>query len=105
MRYLLAFIMPPAAVLSCKDGIPAMINFGLWLAAWPMIFFGLGFILYLISAIHACLIVQEFYTARRAQELQAAIRAALTNKTEAAAPAKPPPKGYDPERDVWKIEA
>jgi uncharacterized membrane protein YqaE (UPF0057 family) len=54
MRYLLAFLIPPLAVLLCKRPGQFIINLVIWLISIPAIFFlGIGLIGWLICTIHA----------------------------------------------------
>jgi hypothetical protein len=66
MRYLLAFLLPPFAILSCKKPVQFVLNLVVWLISIPLIFFmGVGLIGWLLCTAHA-LIVCNF----KRQELQ-----------------------------------
>ena len=115
MRYLVAFFCPPLAVLSCRVGLAGVLNGIIWVAAFPAVLVGVGFFLWLVTAIHACLVVSEFYGERRARELKQAMHEVVAAAAEAAAtashaspgPAAPPavrmPANYDAEHDVYRL--
>lgn len=54
MRYLLAILLPPIAVLSCGRPLQAVLNLVLTLFFW------------IPGVVHACLLVHEFYEDKRA---------------------------------------
>lgn len=64
MRYLIAFILPPLAILLCGKPIQALINIPLWL---------LGIV---PGVVHALLVVHEHLADKRTDRLVREIRAA-----------------------------
>jgi uncharacterized membrane protein YqaE (UPF0057 family) len=61
MRYFLAILLPPVAVLTTGKVGSFLLNIILTLLGW------------IPGAIHACLIVHEFYENRRARKLRRAV--------------------------------
>lgn len=116
MRYLAAFLLPPLAVALCGRTVAALVNLFLYLLAWLLLVLGIGFIFYLIAAVHACLVVSQYYADQRAEELKAVIQAAQATAVSvvstalapaaapSAQPAAPLPKSYDADRDTWRID-
>ena len=62
MRYLLAILLPPVAVLSCGRPFQAILNLILTLLFWVP------------GAVHALLVVHDYHEDRRAGRVIAAIR-------------------------------
>ena len=62
MRYLLALVLPPLAVLLCGKPLQALLNLVLTLFLWVP------------GAIHACLVVHEHLADERAERVVAAVR-------------------------------
>lgn len=62
MRYLIAILLPPVAVLFCGKPIQALLNFFLTL------------LFYIPGMIHAILVVHDFYEERRTRRVVRAIR-------------------------------
>ncbi len=62
MRYLIAIILPPVAVLFCGKPIQALLNLLLTL------------LLYIPGLIHALLVVNDYYADKRAQRVIRSIR-------------------------------
>ena len=62
MRYLLAIVLPPIAVLTIGRPIQALLNLVLTLCFW------------LPGAIHACLLVQSYQADERAQRIVDAMK-------------------------------
>ena len=62
MRYLLALLLPPIAVLSCGKPFQAVLNLVLTLFLWVP------------GAIHACLVVSDHHADRRAERLALVVR-------------------------------
>lgn len=60
MRYLLAILLPPVAVLSCGKPFQAILNLFLTLCLW------------LPGAAHAALVVHEYHEDRRAERMMRA---------------------------------
>ena len=63
MRYLLAILLPPVAVLVCGRPVQALLNLVLTLCLWVP------------GMIHAILVVQAFHADRRAERIVREIRA------------------------------
>ncbi len=61
MRYLLALVLPPLAVLSCGKPFQAILNFFLTLCFW------------IPGVVHALLVVSNYHADRRNRELIEAI--------------------------------
>lgn len=61
MRYLLAILLPPVAVLICGKPIQALLNLVLTLIFWVP------------GAVHAVLVVNNYYEDRRARQIVDAI--------------------------------
>lgn len=61
MRYLLAILLPPLAVLVCGKPVQALINLLLTLCFWVP------------GAVHALLVANDYYEDRRQQSLLAAM--------------------------------
>lgn len=112
MRYLVALIWPPLAVIICASNHHVPVNLCLWfgglLTLW--LSFPLAFLLWLTSLIHAMAVVQLYYKERRAAELvevaaatKAGVLAALEAEKRAANPAPSMPSNYDQNRDVYKL--
>lgn len=62
MRYLLAILLPPLAVLLCGKPIQAFLNLLLTLCLWVP------------GAVHAVLVVNNYYEDRRARQIVDAIQ-------------------------------
>jgi uncharacterized membrane protein YqaE (UPF0057 family) len=62
MRYLLAILLPPAAVLSCGKPVQAIINLLLTLLFWVP------------GAIHAVLVVHGYHEDQRSERIVEAVR-------------------------------
>jgi len=62
MRYLLAILLPPIAVLSCGKPFQAIVNLVLTLCLW------------IPGVVHAALVVHEYHEDRRADRVIGAIR-------------------------------
>jgi uncharacterized membrane protein YqaE (UPF0057 family) len=53
MRYIFAVFVPPIGVLMCKRYGHFVVNLIFWLVSIPLLFMGVGVILWAICAIHA----------------------------------------------------
>jgi hypothetical protein len=54
MRFVLAIVLPPFAVLSCGKPFQFVLNLVFWLASLPlMLFFGIGVFLWFLCILHA----------------------------------------------------
>jgi hypothetical protein len=57
VRYLLAFLAPPFAILACKKPIQFTLNLIVWLISLPLILFmGVGLIGWLLCTAHALIV-------------------------------------------------
>lgn len=63
MRYLLAILLPPVAVLSCGKPVQAVLNLVLTLLFW------------IPGAVHALFVVHGYHEDRRADRIVEAVRA------------------------------
>lgn len=61
MRYFLAIILPPVAVLSCGKPVQTLLNLVLTLLFW------------LPGAVHACLVVHDYREEKRTQRVVRAL--------------------------------
>jgi len=60
MLYLIAFLAPPLALLLSGKPIQAIISGIFWVVSWfTFVFFGAGFVLWAILAIHAFMVVRD----------------------------------------------
>ncbi|MBL0926930.1 MAG: YqaE/Pmp3 family membrane protein [Phycisphaerales bacterium] len=64
MRYLLAIVLPPVAVLICGKPVQAVLNLVLTLLLWVP------------GMVHALLVAHDYYEDRRSERMIRAIRAA-----------------------------
>ena len=62
MRYLLAILLPPVAVLSCGKPVQAVLNLILTLLLW------------IPGAVHALFVVHGYHEDRRAERIVQAVR-------------------------------
>jgi hypothetical protein len=80
MIYLVALILPPLALLLYGKVFQAIFNLVIYLLAWVVFVFSLflggspGFVLWLIAALHAVLVVNEAKKDARAAAVLAAER-------------------------------
>ena len=63
MRFLLAIVLPPVAVLLCGKPVQALLNAVLCLFLW------------IPGVIHACLVVNAHLADKRAERIMGAVRA------------------------------
>jgi hypothetical protein len=57
MRYVLAFFLPPFAILACKKPVQFVLNLVVWLISLPLILFmGIGLIGWLFCTAHALIV-------------------------------------------------
>ena len=124
MRYVLAILMPPIAVMLSGELIGALFSWGLYALAWLCLFSVFmswaSPLLYIGCLIHSLFVVQKYYTDRRAAELQQVIAASQAAAAQVVAQAvresapKPlpapvvaaikPPRGYDAKTGTWVID-
>lgn len=122
MRYVLAILLPPIAVMLSGGLAGALFSWGLYALAWLCLFSGfmspVSPLLYIGCLIHALFEVQKYYTDRRAAELhqviaasQAAAAQVVAQAIQQAAPGPlpvpttiKPPQGYDAKTGTWIID-
>ncbi len=76
MRYLLAFILPPFAVLACKKPVQFVLNLIVWLVSLPLILFvGVGLIGWAICTAHALIVCNFKRQEAQVNRLMSAIEA------------------------------
>jgi hypothetical protein len=75
MRYLLAFILPPLAILFCGRWLHFVVNLVLWLVSLPLMFFaGFGIIVWLLCTAYALAICRTASLDKRLNRVVAAIQ-------------------------------
>ena len=75
MRYLLAFIVPPFAILLCRRWFHFVVNLVLWLTSFPLMFFaGFGIIVWLLCTAYAIAICKTASLDKRLNRVVAAIQ-------------------------------
>jgi hypothetical protein len=76
MSYLIAFFLPPLAVLFAGKPFQAIFSFVLWVLAWVgVIFFVVpGVILWLLLVVHAFKLISDNKADRRTREIVDAMR-------------------------------
>ena len=66
MKYLIAILCPPLALLLCGKIFQALFNLILWIMSWVLaFFFGAGLLLWAVCSAHACLVVSQTAAERR----------------------------------------
>lgn len=76
MRYILAFVAPPFAILLCRKPFQFVLNLIFWLVSIPMLFLvGFGTIIWLICTLHALIVCLTSLADRRVDRVVAAIEA------------------------------
>lgn len=56
MRYVLAVLAPPFALLVCGKPVQFVINLVFWVASFPLILLGVGFFVWLFCMFHALIV-------------------------------------------------
>ena len=59
MLYLIALLIPPLALLLCGKPFQAILAAVIWALAWILALFGAGFIMWVILAIWAIMVVRD----------------------------------------------
>lgn len=59
MLYLVALLIPPLALLLCGKPIQAILSAIIWILAWIFAIFGAGFIMWVILAVWAIMVVKD----------------------------------------------
>lgn len=68
MLYLIALIIPPLALLLCGKPFQAILSAIIWIIAWVLAIFGAGFIVWVILAVWAIMVVKDRNTRRFIEE-------------------------------------
>ena len=79
MRYLIALLVPPLAVLLCGKPVQAILNAVVWLVGIVTIFFGVGLLVVPVAVIHAMFVVNTHFADKR----QAGLMRALDSRANA----------------------
>ena len=76
MIYLLAFFLPPLALVLAGAPFAALLNLVVWVAAWLGLVFLIvpGVILWVIAVVHAIVVINNKRADRRTREIIRAIR-------------------------------
>mgnify|MGYP003122326124 CR=1 FL=1 len=69
MMYILALLLPPFALLLCGKPFQAIFSAILWVLAWILAIFGAGFIVWVILAVHAILVVRDRNTRKMMEDI------------------------------------
>jgi len=80
MRYLIAFFVPPLAVLLCGKPFVAILNAIFWLVSIALMVVGIGFLTVWAPVIHAMIVVGSHKADVRAQQQAAAIGQAVQGR-------------------------
>ncbi len=59
MLYLIALLIPPLALLLCGKPFQAILSAVIWVIAWILAVFGAGFIVWVILAVWAIMVVRD----------------------------------------------
>lgn len=71
MLYLIALLIPPLALLLCGKPFQAILSAIVWILAWFMtLFAGAGFIMWVILAVWAIMVVRDRNTRRMLEDMQ-----------------------------------
>ena len=73
MRYLIALLLPPLALLLCGKIFQFVISLVLCIVVFAMCFIGIGFFLLWIPALHAILVVHSHLADERNKKLIKAV--------------------------------
>ncbi|WP_020398379.1 hypothetical protein [Kordiimonas gwangyangensis] len=69
MLYLIALLIPPLALLLCGKPFQAILSAILWIIAWlTAVVFGAGFIMWVILAVWAIMVVRDRNTRKFIEE-------------------------------------
>lgn len=68
MLYLIALLIPPLALLLCGKPFQAILSAILWIIAWIFALFGAGFIMWVILAVWAIMVVRDRNTRKFIEE-------------------------------------
>jgi len=85
MRYLLAFVAPPFALLVCRKWVQFVINLIFWLLSIPLIFvMGIGFLIWFMCTAHALVVCIMKRADKRFDRLITAIESRTTSTPSTA---------------------
>ncbi|WP_417450344.1 YqaE/Pmp3 family membrane protein [Kordiimonas sp.] len=59
MLYLIALLIPPLALLLCGKPFQAILAAIIWVLAWVLALFGAGFIMWVVLAVWAIMVVRD----------------------------------------------
>ncbi|WP_262692222.1 hypothetical protein [Kordiimonas aestuarii] len=59
MLYLIALLLPPLALLLCGKPFQFILATAIWILAWVLALFGAGFIMWVILAVWAIMVVRD----------------------------------------------
>jgi hypothetical protein len=94
VRYILAILLPPFAILSCRKPFQFTLNLAVWLVSLMLTFaMGLGFIGWFFCAMHALIVVGQRDRTKQMDRLVGAIQsrgAAQAQSPAAVTPASEP---------------
>jgi uncharacterized membrane protein len=68
MLYLIALLLPPLALLLCGKPFQAILSAIIWVLAWIFAIFGAGFIMWVILAVWAIMVVRDRNTRKLIEE-------------------------------------
>lgn len=68
MLYLIALLIPPLALLLCGKPFQAILSAIVWMLAWVLAIFGAGFIMWVILAVWAIMVVRDRNTQKLFEE-------------------------------------
>lgn len=74
MRYLIALLVPPLAILFCGKPFQALLNLPLWVVGIALLFVGIGLLIVPLAILHALMVVHSHLADRRSQRLVAAVQ-------------------------------
>jgi len=70
MLYLVALIIPPLALLLAGKPFQAILSAIIWILAWILAIFGAGFIMWVVLAVWAILVVRDRNTRKMLEDMQ-----------------------------------
>ena len=75
MRYVLAIVLPPFAILGCGKPFQFLLNLVFWLLSLPLLFFlGIGIFVWLLCTVHAVVVCTMRDRNKQMDRLVAAIQ-------------------------------
>jgi len=70
MLYLVALIIPPLALMLAGKPFQAILSAIIWILAWILAIFGAGFIMWVVLAVWAILVVRDRNTRKMLEDMQ-----------------------------------